>query len=368
MFWSNCTTTPLLSHKNLTKKSTHRQSSIERQTSNERYNLSTTAFLQQPRCKQPCSCSPKNMRMWRIPSMSMSTLEMSNFVWNKSKQNTSLLYHVKCLTTISSFSSCPLFRYVIPLDVQVAHYTPAIFPLIPMISPKINQLCRDSWKRIAMNKEMTEFRWGAFLLVTAPLIPQSILFYPQSPILQRNWIERHNVVLPRFLWETRCHGWKQKGECILVVVLTVSFSLTLVFIYYIRSKQSWVLIPPDRIKLRKRVPLSFVLSTMPCHLAITTNKLNSVCIHWAKPMRNVKFVLTCIPSLFKSCCTPFLHSWVPMRVKKVRDTLSFHLNTYLSKSSRHDFSMWSFSTVMEAWVNIFAFIMKSMLPLAIKGK
>ena len=139
----------------ISQKSIHRQSSIERQTSNERYHFDRR-ILQQPRCKQPCSCSPKNMRIWRIPSMSMSTLEMSNFVWNKSKQNTSLLYHVKCLTTISSFSSCPLFRYVIPLDVQVAHYTPAIFPLIPMISPKINQLCRDSWKRIAMNKEMTE--------------------------------------------------------------------------------------------------------------------------------------------------------------------------------------------------------------------
>ena len=47
-------------------------------------------------------------------------------------------------------------RYVIPLDVQVAHYTPAIFPLVPMISPKINKLCENSWKKIVANKEMTE--------------------------------------------------------------------------------------------------------------------------------------------------------------------------------------------------------------------
>ena len=45
---------------------------------------------------------------------------------------------------------------MIPLDVQVAHYTPAIFPLVPMISPKINKLCEDSWKKIVANKEMTD--------------------------------------------------------------------------------------------------------------------------------------------------------------------------------------------------------------------
>ena len=36
-----------------------------------------------------------------------------------------------------------------PLSIHVAHFTPSSFPLLPLISPKSNQLCKDSWRKIA---------------------------------------------------------------------------------------------------------------------------------------------------------------------------------------------------------------------------
>ena len=46
--------------------------------------------------------------------------------------------------------------YAIPIEISVAHYTPSIFPLIPIINPKINELCKNSWKIICSNKEILE--------------------------------------------------------------------------------------------------------------------------------------------------------------------------------------------------------------------
>ena len=40
------------------------------------------------------------------------------------------------------------------LEVQVAHYTPSIFPLVPVVDETVNQLCADSWKKIVSKKEL----------------------------------------------------------------------------------------------------------------------------------------------------------------------------------------------------------------------
>ena len=42
------------------------------------------------------------------------------------------------------------------MEVQVAHYTPSIFPLVPILNPGINRICSESWKIIVAKKEMTE--------------------------------------------------------------------------------------------------------------------------------------------------------------------------------------------------------------------
>jgi len=42
----------------------------------------------------------------------------------------------------------------IPLEIQVAHYTPSIFPLVPIINKKTTKLCADSWDEIiSRNKD-----------------------------------------------------------------------------------------------------------------------------------------------------------------------------------------------------------------------
>ena len=44
----------------------------------------------------------------------------------------------------------------VPLDVQVAHYTPSMFPLVPVINPEINAICAESWKKIVNKKEIVK--------------------------------------------------------------------------------------------------------------------------------------------------------------------------------------------------------------------
>ena len=47
-------------------------------------------------------------------------------------------------------------KYKIPDEVKVAHFTPSIFPLVPLIHRTNTQLCKDSWKIITDNREKTE--------------------------------------------------------------------------------------------------------------------------------------------------------------------------------------------------------------------
>lgn len=47
-------------------------------------------------------------------------------------------------------------KFSIPLEVQVAHYTPSIFPLVPIINDRNNKLCVDSWKLICNKRETTD--------------------------------------------------------------------------------------------------------------------------------------------------------------------------------------------------------------------
>ena len=58
--------------------------------------------------------------------------------------------------TIANIHAKMKQKYAIPLPVQVAHYTPTIFPLVPMISPKLNHLCQASWQLIVAKREITE--------------------------------------------------------------------------------------------------------------------------------------------------------------------------------------------------------------------
>ena len=149
------------------------------------------SFLYQLR--QSCFYSPVKQEMQMIPSMWLKISKIFNFGWNISKTIPilrvillSILIRLTNVVLICFFCLLVSFicRYVIPLDVQVAHYTPAIFPLVPIISPKINQLCCDSWKKIQANKEMTESGTRLFLLVNTPIHPWiNDSFFPPSPFV-----------------------------------------------------------------------------------------------------------------------------------------------------------------------------------------
>ena len=45
----------------------------------------------------------------------------------------------------------------IPLEVQVAHFTPSSFPLLPIITQGTSKLCTDSWKKIVNNEISGEY-------------------------------------------------------------------------------------------------------------------------------------------------------------------------------------------------------------------
>jgi hemoglobin-like flavoprotein len=45
----------------------------------------------------------------------------------------------------------------IPIDVQVAHYMPAFFPMIPIVSPRTNIILTESWKKIVSKDVIDSF-------------------------------------------------------------------------------------------------------------------------------------------------------------------------------------------------------------------
>ena len=61
-----------------------------------------------------------------------------------------------CEDSIANIHAKMKAKYSVPLPIQVAHYTPTTFPLVPMISPETNQLCKDSWQLIIAKREETE--------------------------------------------------------------------------------------------------------------------------------------------------------------------------------------------------------------------
>jgi hypothetical protein len=48
-------------------------------------------------------------------------------------------------------------RAKLPLQAMVAHYTPASFPILPMINPDNAAICRESWKQIMSANVVDEY-------------------------------------------------------------------------------------------------------------------------------------------------------------------------------------------------------------------
>ena len=179
-------------------------------------------------------------------------------------------------------------KYAIPLDVQVAHYTPSIFPLIPIINETNNRLCVDSWKLICNKKEITE---------SGVELNGITLFY-------NDFYERLNMVDENKKIESvlsaHSTGLNKIAEKGAIIIRIINYALSI--------KQN-----DEQTQFR---------------------------------LYNLGKAHT------KRAIRPYMYS---VFVQALLYTISNQLGLYAT----HE--------VMEAWVNVFSFIMKSMLPPAIKG-
>ena len=181
------------------------------------------------------------------------------------------------------------YNKLVPLEVQVAHYTPSIFPLVPIINPGINRICTESWKIICAKKEMTE---SGMELNGITLFYND--FYQRLDEVDEN--KKIEAVLSAH--STGVNKIAEKGA---IIVRIVQYVLSL--------KQND---EPTQFRL-------YALGKA----------------HAKRDIRPYMY------SIFVQC-------------------LLYTISNQLGLHASHE--------VMEAWVNMFSFIMKSMLPLAIIGQ
>ena len=180
-------------------------------------------------------------------------------------------------------------KYSIPLEVQVAHYTPAIFPLVPIINSQINKLCVDSWKIICNKREMME---SGIELTGITLFYND--FYERLHTVDEN--RKIESVLSAH--STGLNKIAEKGAIIIRII--------------------------------------------------------NYCLSITKNDEQTQFRLYSLGKAHtKRAIRPYMYSIFVQ-------TLLYTISNQLGLNATHE--------VMEAWVNIFSFIMRSMLPPAIKGQ
>ena len=180
-------------------------------------------------------------------------------------------------------------KYSVPIEVQVAHYTPSIFPLVPIINPQTNHLCTTSWKLICNKKEKTE---SGMELTGITLFYND--FYERLKLVDEN--KKIESILSAH--STGLNKIAEKGAIIIRIV-------------------------------------NYVLS-------ITNNDEQTQLRLYNLGKAHTKRLIR-----------PYMYS---IFVQNMLYTISNQLGV----NATHE--------VMEAWVNMFSFIMKSMLPMAIKGQ
>jgi len=180
-------------------------------------------------------------------------------------------------------------KYKIAEEVKVAHYTPSIFPLIPLINHNTCQICKKSWKIICDKKEMSE---SGLELTGITLFYND--FYDHLLTMDEN--VKIEAVLSAH--STGKNKIVEKGAIIIRII-------------------------------------NYILS-IDKNDEQTQYRLYN--LGKAHARRNIR---------------PYMYSiFVQTMLYTIANQLELHAS--------HE--------VMEAWVHMFAFVMKSMLPLAIKGQ
>jgi hemoglobin-like flavoprotein len=180
-------------------------------------------------------------------------------------------------------------KYKIPLEVQVAHYTPAIFPLVPIINSTINTLCADSWKLICNKREIME---------SGIEITGITLFYNDFYERLHTVDENRKIESVLSAHSTGANKIAEKGAIIIRII--------------------------------------------------------NYCLSISKNDEQTQFRLYNLGKAHtKRAIRPYMYSIFAQ-------TLLYTISNQLGHDASHE--------VMEAWVNVLSFIMKSMLPPAIKGQ
>ena len=180
--------------------------------------------------------------------------------------------------------------YKIPLELQVAHFTPSSFPLSPIITSKSSKLCAQSWKKIINNSIKDEV--GNEISGITTFYNE---FYERLDIVDSSG--RFEAVLTRHVSGSNTSNRVAAKGAILLRIIS--------FILQIESdsKQTQLML--------------YMLGKSHAQKAI-------------RPWQYSVFV----------------------------QTLLITISSRLGTNATND--------VMEAWVNLFAFVMKSMLPPAIR--
>jgi hemoglobin-like flavoprotein len=180
-------------------------------------------------------------------------------------------------------------KYNIPLEIKVAHYTPSIFPLIPVINSNINKLCLQSWKIICNKRELLE---------TGIEVTGITLFYNDFYERLHTMDENKKIESVLSAHSTGTNKIVEKGA-IIIRIINYALSIT-----------------------KNDEETQFRLFNLGK----------------AHANRSIR---------------PYMYS-------VFIQTMLYTISNQLGIEATHE--------IMEAWVNVFAFIMKSMLPLAIRDR
>ena len=221
------------------------------------------------------------------------------------------------------------YSKTVPLDVQVAHYTPSIFPLVPVINETINQLCTDSWKKIVSKKELQRDDQGNS---NGQVMAGITLFY--NDFYSRLAEVDKNAKIEAVLSAHSSGGMNKIAEKGAIIIRIVNYVLSLKQNDAQTQQRLYILGKAHaKRKIRPYMYSVFVqclLYTLSGNQSIRTLTHPDPAPHPDPDPPNPKPTFDCL------------------------------FTAQLGLEATHE--------VMEAWVNMFAFIMKTMLPLAIVGQ
>lgn len=182
----------------------------------------------------------------------------------------------------------------VPFDVQIAHYTPSGFPLIPVVSKQTQRRCQESWDKIISDSSLGDQKKSGSGTEMSGITKFYTEFYERLESFDSS--KKIEAVLAAH--STGKNKIAAKGE---ILIRIVKFALS---------------------------------------------------IDGDTPAVQLQLYL-----LGKSHCRKMIRPW---QYSVFVQALLYTISTRLGSDASHE--------VMEAWVNTFAFILKSMLPQAIKGQ